>query len=107
MSQCLFEANGRLSQTGAQQVLEADAFVDLRSIVVVRRAFQLIAPSIDPSGEGASPPSASEVGHADAEDEGGEDALARHSDKPFLRMRRSFELLMKTGHIVRYEVCVK
>jgi hypothetical protein len=95
-------------KTGAQQVLQADAFVDLRSIAAVRQANQLIARPLDASTQGADLilPFVNAAAHADAEDEGGEEALARHHDKPALRMRRSFELLMKTGHVVRFEVCM-
>ena len=41
---------------------------------------------------------------SDGEDEGGEEGLAKNTDKPRLRMQRSFELLLKSGHVVRFEV---
>jgi hypothetical protein len=97
-------------QRGTQQVLQADGFIDLRSIIAVRRAFQLSAPPrhLDSQNQQSDPPQASHPDQRqeeDQEDEGGDDVLARHLDKPALKMRRSFELLMRTGHVVRFEVC--
>jgi hypothetical protein len=43
---------------------------------------------------------------SDNEDEGGDQGLTETADKPKLRMQRSFELLLKTGQIVRFEVCI-
>jgi len=43
---------------------------------------------------------------SDNEDEGGDQGLEKTTDKPKLRMKRSFELMLKTGQIVRFEVCV-
>jgi hypothetical protein len=41
---------------------------------------------------------------SDEEDEGGDEGLMKSTDRPKLKMQRSFELLMKTGHIIRFEV---
>ncbi|KAF8575447.1 hypothetical protein K439DRAFT_1369937 [Ramaria rubella] len=90
---------------GTQQVLQASAFVDLRSIVAIRRAFQPVAPSYHENQDENSARllSANAVGHEDEEDAGGDEELTGHPDKSALRMRRSFELLMRTGHVVRFE----
>lgn len=37
------------------------------------------------------------------EEEGGEEGLAKVGDRAHLRMRRSFELMMRSGHVVRFE----
>jgi hypothetical protein len=37
-------------------------------------------------------------------DEGGEVALAQAYDSPLVKMRRSFELLLNTGQVMRFEV---
>lgn len=49
---------------------------------------------------------AAERTDSDNEDEGGDQELTKTADKPKLRIQRSFELLLKTGQIVRFEVCV-
>lgn len=41
---------------------------------------------------------------SDDEDEGGDDVLSQHTEKSQLRVRRSFELLLKSGQVVRFEV---
>ncbi|TRM63952.1 Pleckstrin homology domain-containing protein [Schizophyllum amplum] len=53
---------------GARQVMAAHAVCDLRSVVAVRRAFQVTG------------------------------------DRPHMKMRRSFELLLENGHVMRFEV---
>jgi len=44
-----------------------------------------------------------DITSADGEDEGGDEALSHHADKASLRVRRSFELLTRTGNVVRFE----
>ncbi|KAF7365311.1 hypothetical protein MVEN_00403100 [Mycena venus] len=44
-----------------------------------------------------------ERSESDDEDEGGEEGLRVAQDKAHLRMKRSFELLLKNGHIIRFE----
>ncbi|KAK0201660.1 hypothetical protein DFS33DRAFT_1349082 [Desarmillaria ectypa] len=112
--------NKREVERGTLQVIDAIAVADLRSIIAVRRALQIIPPQthveVDPSGASDrhgdanaswmnvwSQPSAEESSHSDAEDEGGEDAVNKASDKANLRMKRSFELLLKNGHVIRFE----
>ena len=102
---------------GAAQILRATGMLDLRSIVAVRRAFQLVPRHADNvprrDGGGASPEwdETEEFWHAvervdeDDEDVGGEAGLVRCSlqERPRLKMRRSFELLLTTGNVVRFE----
>ncbi|KAK0464663.1 guanine nucleotide exchange factor [Desarmillaria tabescens] len=112
--------NRREVERGTSQILDAIAVADLRSIIAVRRAFQIVPPhthvEVDPSGATDrhgdtdaswmnvwSQPSAEEGSHSDDEDEGGEDAVSKASDKPHLRMKRSFELFLKNGHVIRFE----
>ncbi|KAI5829238.1 hypothetical protein K523DRAFT_41834 [Schizophyllum commune Tattone D] len=98
---------------GARQVMAAHAVCELRAIVAVRRAFQVV------------PPRAHDVreAHAEAEDEmvisgmrdeqaegddhadaGGEEGLLEQAgDRGHKKMRRSFELLLKNGHVMRFE----
>jgi len=92
---------------GAKQVLTAHGVVDLRNILAVRRAFhQTPRPTHD------DPNNDDEMGvwqelertESDDEDKGGEEGSATAPDKPRKHMRRSFELLMVTGHVVRFEV---
>ncbi|TDL23189.1 hypothetical protein BD410DRAFT_787507 [Rickenella mellea] len=117
-----------------EQIMASDGYCDLRSIVGVRRAFQVVAQRDGPStmtlnaslsnqtdGSGAALNGANsqrslgtdggmqgftdEVEHlpSDDEDEGGDEGLAKATDKGHVRMRRSFELLMRSGHVVRLE----
>ncbi|KAL1713014.1 Pleckstrin homology domain-containing protein [Schizophyllum commune] len=98
---------------GARQVMAAHAVCELRAIVAVRRAFQVV------------PPHAHDVreAHAEAEDEmvisgmrdeqaegddhadaGGEEGLLDQAgDRGHKKMRRSFELLLRNGHVMRFE----
>jgi hypothetical protein len=99
--------------------MQATGVCDLRSILTVRKSFHLMpqpSHSVEDIG-GAHKSSraqdeddewlgtwAVERNDSDNEDEGGEQGLAKSSDKPRLRMQRSFELLLKSGHVVRFEV---
>ncbi|KAJ3910630.1 Pleckstrin homology domain-containing protein [Lentinula edodes] len=92
---------------GIQQLLDASGIVDLRSILIVRRAAH---PTMQPihdhregeDEEGCQAPKLVVI-QSDQEDVGGEEGLNRSEDKRDLRMRRSFELLLKNGHILRFE----
>lgn len=92
---------------GAKQILTAHGVLDLRNILAVRRAFHHTPRHMHDDSNNDD-----EVGvwqelertESDDEDRGGEDGLATAPDKPRKRMRRSFELLMVTGHVVRLEV---
>jgi len=106
---------------GAAQILQADGFIDMRSIVAVRRAFQP-SPIIGPGARAPVGSSGNIPGvnadlddavkieeemqeESDDEDDGGDEYLATVQDKPHLKMKRSFELVMRSGHVIRLEVC--
>jgi hypothetical protein len=106
---------------GIHQVMHATGVCDLRSIMAVRRAFHMVPQhshsAEDVSGGQQNPHTqddddewlgtfAVERTDSDNEDEGGDQELTKTADKPKLRIQRSFELLLKTGQIVRFEVCV-
>jgi hypothetical protein len=92
---------------GTKQVLTSHGVLDLRNILAVRRAFHHT-----PRHTHEDPVNDDEVGvwqdiertESDDEDRGGDEAVATAPDKPRKHMRRSFELLMVTGHVVRLEV---
>lgn len=99
------------------QLIDSKAFWDLRNVLVVRRASHKHARvhelSATPERDDHSPneqlPSRLEEGElhrspSDMEDEGGDEGLAKAKDKPRRRMHRSFELVLKNGQIVRFEV---
>lgn len=100
-------------QRGAAQIMNAVGVTDLRSIVVIRRAFQVSVPhthtekerDLDNSGWAQVWSRPEESTDSDNEDEGGEEVLGKVTDRSHLRMKRSFELLLKTGNVVRFEVC--
>ncbi|KAK7690007.1 hypothetical protein QCA50_006649 [Cerrena zonata] len=114
---------------GRRQIMRATGMTDLRSIVMVRRAFQLIPPTtqalssesqgdsfggdhrhtdggetykMDPedTAEFWESPERTEM---DDRDPGGSEVLAKSTEKGTLRMRRSFELVLSTGRVIRYE----
>lgn len=96
---------------GAEQVLAARYAMDLRAVVMVRRAFRPIFHPGQPV-HNSTPPDAEEdeqqlntgVAHeeSDALDVGGNAGLT--GDVTTMRMRRCFELVTKTGDVIRYEV---
>lgn len=96
---------------GRRQIMHATGMTDLRSIVAVRRAFQIIPSSAEPvyrakfdsedTEEFWAPPESHEM---DGLDPGGDEALYKSTDKASLRMRRSFELLLSSGRVIRFEV---
>jgi hypothetical protein len=107
---------------GTQQVMRAMGVCDLRSILTVRRSFHLVpqhSHSVEDVGvaqKGSRSQDeddewlgtwAVERTDSDIEDEGGEQGLAKSTDKPKLKMQRSFELLLKTGHVIRFEVSIR
>ena len=87
---------------------------------MVRRAFQLVQDVTDSSvkpqvdGEGhwyvnraaEESPEWPELARTDSDnvDVPGEDALNSSQDRPRLRMHRAFELVFKSGHVMRFEV---
>lgn len=97
---------------GARQIMTATGMCDLRSIVAVRRAFQVIPRHTEevnfrdtPQWED-TPGFWENVEHYDEDhrDPGGSEGLAKTSEAAFVRMRRSFELVLKSGRVVRFEV---
>ena len=97
---------------GVTQVSAARGVTDLRAVIAVRRAFrpqfQPRLPEHDPTlrnSEEAERDLDVEVIHeeSDAQDVGGDAGLSG-GDVSTIRMRRCFELLMKTGHVIRFEV---
>ncbi|KAJ7044004.1 Pleckstrin homology domain-containing protein [Mycena alexandri] len=96
-------------QRGTTQVLKATGVSDMRAILAVRRAFQLVVPAShdthDPGEDQSFVSRNSHIERTDSDDEdgGGEEGLRTAPDKSHLRMKRSFELLLKNGHIIRFE----
>lgn len=99
-------------QRGALQIMSATGVADLRSVLVIRRAFHVSVPHThtereeDPGDDQwanvwAQPDAGTD---SDQEDEGGDEGLGKAGDKAHLRMKRSFELLLKSGHVIRFEV---
>ena len=97
---------------GQLQILEATGVSDLRSIVAVRRAFQLVPRQMERVDVQQAADwedsedfwAHSERCESDDEDAGGEAGLANARDKTQLRMRRSFELVLTSGRVIRFEV---
>ncbi|TBU28603.1 Pleckstrin homology domain-containing protein [Dichomitus squalens] len=96
---------------GRLQILEATGAFDLRSIVAVRRAFQMVPQARE---QGTVPQNTdwedTEVfweqvdrSESDDEDDGGESGVSKSKDKSRLRMRRSFELVLVSGRVLRFE----
>ncbi len=95
---------------GAAQVLAARGVMDLRSVIAVRRAFR---PVLHPNQHVhvSTQPEIEENGHqeeevlheeSDTQDVGGDAGLT--GDVTTMRTRRCFELVMKSGHVIRFEV---
>lgn len=98
---------------GERQVLAANGMCDLRSVVAVRRAFQAIPRHTEQVDFRDHPEwedtpgfwEAVEQDDEDHRDPGGPKGLAKTSDAAKMRLRRSFELVLKSGRVVRFEVC--
>ncbi|RPD62431.1 hypothetical protein L226DRAFT_544250 [Lentinus tigrinus ALCF2SS1-7] len=96
---------------GQLQILEATGMSDLRNIVAVRRAFQFIphqreqieAPQLNDWEDSETFWAQVDRSESDDEDAGGEIGIARARDKARLRLRRSFELLLTSGRVIRFE----
>lgn len=106
------------------QLLNAHGFWDLRNILLVRRAFHVTAQTRDESVRQtqtatlitpSTPPGPDTIGtqaeepemhrtESDIGDEGGDAGLAAAADKGRVKMHRSFELVLKNGRILRFEV---
>lgn len=105
------------------QIMNARWFWDLRKVLLVRRAVHVLPHVRD---ENVQASETGEPGHpntrdaeyaifqnretelrrtdSDVADEGGDAGLATAFDKGRLRMHRSFELVLKNGRILRFEV---
>lgn len=100
-------ASGREAEIhrGAMQIMHASGVCDLRRILTVRRAFQLVPPHVhdvqDKHHENDGAVSQAEEPSPDDEDQDGQvdDESNKH-----LHMRRSFELLLEDGKVIRFEV---
>jgi hypothetical protein len=95
---------------GAKQVLAARDVTDLRAVVAVRRAFRPVFLPSQPEHDFTGPDSGVEEQNGevtreetDTQDVGGDAGLTT-GDVTIIRIRRCFELVMKTGHIMRFEV---
>lgn len=101
-------------QRGTMQIMDATGVNDLRTILMIRRAFHITP--VATHNEKKMPQdddiwfsiwSQPEQRTQEDQDEiGGEEGLSRSNDKPRLRMHRSFELLLTTGQVIRFEVGV-
>ena len=100
-------------QRGTRQIMLATGVSDLRNILAVRRAFQLVPVHRERLPEGTSQTNWEDLGEfwahvertdEDEMDKGGVEGLAAAHDKTTLRARRSFELLLTTGRVIRFEV---
>lgn len=97
---------------GARQVLAANGICDLRSIVAVRRAFQVIPRQTEEVSFRDTPPwedtpefwAAVEHYEEDYRDAGGAEGLSKAADATQMRVRRSFEVVLKSGRVLRFEV---
>ena len=100
---------------GINQIMTATGMCDLRAILAVRRAFQAVPTHMHNQKEASADDTSwfgiwenSELRTADdEEDEGGDSVLNKSADRTLLKMRRSFELLLNTGHTIRFEVFSK
>ncbi|KAF8650148.1 hypothetical protein AX16_005383 [Volvariella volvacea WC 439] len=93
-------------ERGASQIAEATGVCDLRNIILIRRAFQLVPDThhVEQGGQGnVEELSEQEATQSDEEDSGGEEHFAKSTDKPRLRMKRAFELLLRNGRVIRFE----
>ena len=94
---------------GAVQVLAARGVIDLRAVIAVRRAFRPVLhpnehvnASTQPEIDGFVIQEEEVVEESDTRDDGGDAGLT--DDVTTMRMRRCFELVMKSGLVIRFEV---
>lgn len=97
---------------GVGQIMAARGVTDLRAVIAVRRAFRPVFipnqleqdPTRPDSGEEERDLNVEVVyEESDTRDVGGIEGLT--GDVTTMRMRRCFELVMKTGYVIRFEVC--
>lgn len=96
---------------GVGQIMAARGVTDLRAVIAVRRAFRPVFipnqleqdPTRPDSGEEERDLNVEVVyEESDTRDVGGIEGLT--GDVTTMRMRRCFELVMKTGYVIRFEV---
>jgi len=99
-------------QRGAMQLIDAMGVSDIRTILLVRRAFHVAPQHFHKEADRKADEDfvdtwtqKEEISQSDNEDEGGEEGMNKSVDKPQLKMKRAFELLLMTGHVIRFEVC--
>ncbi|KAH7921911.1 hypothetical protein BV22DRAFT_1197834 [Leucogyrophana mollusca] len=90
---------------GATQVTVAYGVLDLRKIACVRRASTLVPQYRTDDVQEDPHETVQEVDRSDSddEDEGGVDGMAKASDKARLRLQRSFEIVLSSGLVIRFE----
>ena len=99
---------------GINQIVHATSMMDLRSIVAVRRAFQPVSSEMhtvkevqdDDRGWFEAWVGREERSSEDDVDAGGDAALAEAYNSGLVKIRRSFELLLNTGQVMRFEVFI-
>lgn len=99
-------------ERGAEQIKHAYGVSDFTNIVAVRRAFSKVP--IRQHDERQRTPTdeewlnvwsvVNEPSDSDNEDEGGDEGLAHATDVVKMRTMRSFELLLDSGQVIRFEV---
>lgn len=110
------------------QLVHARGFWDMRDVLVVRRASHASAgtergaenQAQQPDGQEGSASTALRGSEeemmvapeprrsdSDIEDEGGEDGMAKAANKGRLKLHRSFEVVLKNGNVLRFEVSLK
>ena len=96
---------------GTNQVMNATGVMDLRSIMAVRRAFQASPIHVHDQKETHDDENSfgiwsnlDEQAPEDEEDLGGDSGLTKSVDRTRTKVRRSFELLLNSGRVVRFEV---
>ena len=103
---------------GREQILAADGFADLRDIAFVRRALSNDGPE-DEAYQNSETRSTRTIiverlkkrfllveaaEPVDEYDVGGDEYMSKTGNKSLLRMRRSFELVMRSGQVLQFEV---
>ncbi|KAH7336895.1 Pleckstrin homology domain-containing protein [Rhizoctonia solani] len=113
------KAHEKELRRGRCMILDSDGYIDLRSILAVRRAVEPTPPvgTIDigtarstqrllnntQDHEDFDDGWVDQTDLSDNEDEGGDEYFSRSDDKVRLKMKRSFELIMRSGRVVRFE----
>ncbi|KAH8104569.1 Pleckstrin homology domain-containing protein [Cristinia sonorae] len=94
---------------GTEQIMHSIGALDLRAIVAIRRAIQHVpvqTANVTPASnweDGAEFWAEVDTTDEDDLDKGGEEGFVAASDKAKLKVRRSFELLLISGRVIRFE----